>query len=223
MHVLIFGATGMVGQAALRECLLDPGVDRVVTVGRHATGQSHEKLEEIVVPDIFDLSAVESRLSGFDACLFCLGVSSAGMTEDRYARLTHDLTLSIARTLARLNPAMTFVYVSGAGTDSTERGRVMWARVKGRTENALRRLPFRATYMFRPGLIVPLHGIRSRTGWTRAAYSATRPLHRLLRRLFPDHVTTTEVLGRAMISAARDGYESPTLEMRDIERAGHPR
>ena len=138
MDVLIFGATGMVGQGVLRECLLDPEVRRVVTVGRHATGQSHEKLKEIVVRDIFDLSAVEPELGGFDACFFCLGVSSAGMTEDRYSRLTYDLTLSIAKTLARLDPAMTFVYVSGTGTDSTEKGRVMWARVKGRTGPARR-------------------------------------------------------------------------------------
>jgi uncharacterized protein YbjT (DUF2867 family) len=220
MNVLILGATGMVGQGVLRECLLDPGVERVVTLGRRATGRSHEKLEEIVVPDLFDLSAVEAGLVGFGACFFCLGVSSAGMTEDRYSHLTHDLTLSIATTLARLDPEMTFIYVSGAATDSTERGRVMWARVKGRTENALRRLPFQASYMFRPGIIIPLHGVRSRTRWTRLAYSATKPLHGLLRRLFPAHVTTSEVLGRAMIAVARDGYERPILEMPDIERAG---
>ena len=220
MNVLLFGATGMVGQAALRECLLDPGVDQVLTVGRHATGQRHEKLREVMVPDVFDLSAVESELGGFDACLFCLGVSSAGMTEERYARLTYDLTLSVARTLVRLNPALTFIYVSGTATDSSERGRVMWARVKGRTENALLRLPFRAAYTFRPGIIIPLHGIRSRTPWTRIAYSVTRPLHGLMRRLLPNQVTTTERIGRAMIAVARDGYERPVLEMADIERAG---
>jgi uncharacterized protein YbjT (DUF2867 family) len=220
MKILLFGATGMVGQAALRECLLDPTVDHVLTVGRHATGQRHEKLREVVVPDVFDLSAVEAELGGFDACLFCLGVSSAGMTEERYSHLTYDLTLSVARTLVRLNPALTFIYVSGTATDSTERGRVMWARVKGRTENALLRLPFRAAYMFRPGIIIPLHGIRSRTPWTRIAYGLTKPMHGLMRRLLPSHVTTSELIGRAMVAVAREGYERPILEMADIERVG---
>ena len=144
MNVVLFGATGMVGQGALRECLLDPGVRRVLVVGRRATNERHEKLRELVRPDVADLSAVESDLSGFEVCLFCLGVSSAGMPEDRYTRLTYDLTLAVARTLARLNSGMTFIYVSGMGTDSSERSRTMWARVKGKTENALLRMPFRA-------------------------------------------------------------------------------
>ncbi len=218
MHVLIFGGTGMIGQGVLRECLLDPGVERVLAVGRRAIGRRHEKLEEIVLPDVGDLSAVESELTGFDACMFCLGVSAAGLTEQRYTRLTYDLTLAIAQTLARLSPALTFLYVSGMGTDSTEAGRAMWARVKGRTENALLRLPLRAAYMFRPAFILPLHGIRSRTPLYRVLYALATPLYPLLRRAAPRYVTTTEQLGRAMIAVARDGFPTSIVESRDIAR-----
>lgn len=220
MKVLLFGATGMVGQGVLRECLLDPDVREVLVVGRRATGQQHEKLRERVLPDVADLSAVEPDLQGFDACLFCLGVSSAGMTEERYTRLTYDLTLAVAGTLAGLNPGMTFIYVSGMGTDSSERGRTMWARVKGRTENALLRLPFRAAYLFRPGFIVPLHGVTSSTTWTRIFYALTKPLHAVLKALLPNFITTTEQLGRAMIAVARKGYQKPILETRDINSVG---
>ena len=216
MKVMLFGATGMVGQGVLRECLLDPKVSKVLAVGRSAAGQRHERLQDLVVPEVANLSAVERDLRGYDACLFCLGVSSAGMSEERYTKLTYDLTLAVARTLARLNPGMTFIYVSGMSTDSSERGRVMWARVKGRTENALLKLPFKAAYMFRPGIIVPLHGIKSKTGWTRLVYALTKPIHRSLTTLFPKYVTTTEQLGKAMIAVARNGYAKPILEARDI-------
>ncbi len=219
MNVLLFGATGMVGQGALRECLMDPGVTRIVSVGRRATGQERGRLRELVVPDVSDLSGIESELTDLDACLFCLGVSSAGMKEDEYARLTYDLTLGAATTLARLNPQMTFIYVSGTGTDSTEEGRTMWARVKGRTENALLRLPFRAAYMFRPGAIVALHGIRPSAPLMRRAYSVLGPILPVFRRLFPRQVTTTERLGRAMLNVARNGYPKPVLETADIEIA----
>jgi uncharacterized protein YbjT (DUF2867 family) len=217
MQVLLFGATGMVGQGVLRECLLDPQVTGVLAVGRSATGQPHPKLLELVQPDLFDLSAIESQLSGFDACFFCLGVSSVGMAEDRYRRVTRDLTLGVAQTLAKLNPQMTFIYVSGMGTDSTERGRTMWARVKGETENALLRLPFRAACMFRPAMIVPLHGIRSKTRLYRALYAATAPLLPWLHRRFPKYVTTTERVGRAMLEVARHGAPKPVLENADID------
>jgi uncharacterized protein YbjT (DUF2867 family) len=216
MNVLLFGATGMIGQSVLREALLDPAVERVVTVGRSQTGQLHPKLREIVVPNVADLSAVEPQLTGFDACLFCLGVSSAGVSEQRYTETTYDLTLSVARTLVRLNPAMTFVYVSGMGTDATEKGRSMWARVKGRTENALLQLPFKAAYMVRPGAIIPLHGIQSRTSWYRVLYAATRPLYPIVQRLAPNAVTTTERLGRAMLALAAHGYSKRVLETSDI-------
>jgi len=215
MNVLLFGATGMVGQGVLRECLLDPGVARVVTLGRSATGQHHDKLREIVRADLMNVPSYEPELARFDACFFCLGVSAAGMTEERYTRVTYDLTLAVAQTLARLNPSMTFIYVSGMGTDSTERGRTMWARVKGRTENALLKLPFKA-YMFRPGLIIPLYGIASRTAWYRVVYVVLKPLLPIVKKVFPGSVTTTEQVGLAMLAVGRRGYAKRILESRDI-------
>lgn len=216
MKVILFGATGMVGQGALRECLVDPQVEVVLSVGRSGLGQQHPKLQELVVPDLFDLEASASRLEGFDATLFCLGASSGGMSEADYRRLTYDLTIAVARTLVRLNPNMTFVFVSGAGTDSTESGRTMWARVKGATENALLRMPFKAAYMFRPGAIRPLHGIRSKTAAYRITYLLMAPVLPLLQRMLPTLMTTTEQLGRAMLRAARDGAPKRILETRDI-------
>jgi uncharacterized protein YbjT (DUF2867 family) len=215
MRVLLFGATGMVGQGVLRECLLDPDVNEVLCVGRNGTGQVHSKLLELLQPNLLALAPLEPKLGGVDACFFCLGVSSAGMKEADYRRLTFDLTLGFARILARLNPGMTFIYVSGAGTDSTEHGRSMWARVKGETENALLRLPFKAV-MFRPGVIVPLHGIKSRTALYRLVYSLARPFWRPLQRAFPNSVCTTEQIGRAMLRVARVGAPKPVLEARDI-------
>ncbi|HEY3010317.1 MAG TPA: NAD-dependent epimerase/dehydratase family protein [Micromonosporaceae bacterium] len=215
MNVIIFGATGMVGQGVLRECLLDPSVEAVLTVGRSPTGRDHVKLREIVRPDLFDLASIEDELSGWDACFFCLGVSSVRMTEADYRRTTYDLTLSVARMLAELNPEMTFVYVSGQGTDGTERGRRMWARVKGETENALFALPFRA-YAFRPGFIQPMHDVRSRTRLYAAVYAVAGPLYPVLRRLFPRSVTTSEQIGRAMLAVARGGAPKRVLETADI-------
>jgi len=220
MKVVLFGATGMVGQGALRECLLDPGVERVLAVVRHPTGPKDEKLRELAARDFTDFSAVEGELSGYDACFFCLGVSSAGLTEDAYRRVTHDITLAAARTLARLNPGMTFIFVSGAGADSTGRGRVMWARVKGETENEVLRLPFNAAYVFRPAFIQPLHGITSRTKLYRMAYAVIGPLYPVFKALAPRYVTTTERIGRAMIRVARHGASKPVLESRDIDLLG---
>lgn len=216
MNVLVFGATGMVGQGVLRECLLDPDVALLQTVGRTATGVTHPKLSEIVHADLMSYEAIEPRLVGFDACFFCLGVSSAGMSEADYERVTYGITMAAATTLARVNKSMTFVYVSGAGTDSSERGRIMWARVKGRTENALLRLPFKAAYMFRPGVIQPLDGITSKTAAYRVLYSITEPLLPLLRRLMPGLILTTGQIGRAMLTAARQGAPKRVLESRDI-------
>lgn len=206
----------MVGQGVLRECLLDPGVEQVLSVGRNAIGQQHPKLREPVRVDLFNLAPIEEQLQGYDACFFCLGVSSVGMTEAAYRRVTHDLTLTVAQTLARLNPGMTFIYVSGAGTDSSERGRKMWARVKGATENALLRLPFKAAYMFRPGAIVPLNGITSKTLAYRIFYALGRPFWRPLHAVFPQAITTTEQVGRAMLRAARTGTPKAILESADI-------
>ena len=215
MKVILFGATGMVGQGVLRECLIDPDVSEALSVGRTATSRTHLKLREIVRRDLSDLSTIETELSGFDACFFCLGVSSAGLKEADYRRVTFDLTLGAARTLARLNPAMTFIYVSGAGTDGTGQGRSMWARVKGQTENALLQLPLKAV-MFRPGVIVPLHGIVSKTRLYRIGYALARPLLPALRAALPRYVTTTEQVGRAMLRVAKEGSSNPILETPDI-------
>lgn len=206
----------MVGQGVLRECLLDSGVELVKTVGRTATGVEYPKLREIVHANLWDYSSIEAELTGFDACFFCLGVSAAGMEEPDYAHVTYGITLAAAETLSRLNPHMTFIYVSGAGTDSSEKGRMMWARVKGKTENALLRLPFENAYMFRPGFIEPLHGLRSRTRAYRIAYTLGKPLLPVLRLLFPHSLLTTEQIGRAMLEVARNGAARQVLEARDI-------
>ncbi|MGI3204142.1 epimerase [Streptomyces sp. GLT-R25] len=219
MKVILFGATGMVGQGVLRECLRDAGVESVLVVGRSAVGVSHPKLREVVRADLMDLGGLESELSGYDACFFCLGVSSAGMKEDAYRKVTYDLTLEAARSLGRWNPGLTFCYVSGQGTDGSGRGRVMWARVKGETENALLALDGVEAYMFRPGLIQPLHGIRSKTRVYRAMYALTGPLLPFLRKLAPRRITTTEQVGLAMIAVARDGAAERVLETDGINRA----
>jgi uncharacterized protein YbjT (DUF2867 family) len=216
VKVILFGATGMVGQGVLRECLLDPDVESVLTIGRSPTGQQHAKLHEIAQANLFDLSSIEGRLSGYDACFFCLGVSSVGMNEESYRRITYDLTIAVAKALVRINPAMTFVYVSGAGTDSTEHGRMMWARVKGKTENDLLRMPFKAAYMFRPGYVQLLEGIKTKTKWYAAFYALMGPLYPIWKRLFPKYVTTTKCVGRAMIEVARLGYSKHVLENPDI-------
>ena len=215
MKVLIFGATGMVGQGVLRECLLDPEVELAVTVGRTATGAQDAKLREIVLADMKNYTEIEDQLARFDACFFCLGVSAGGMKEADYARVTYDLTLAAAETLSRVNPQMTFIYVSGQGTDSSERGRTMWARVKGRTENALLRLPLKA-YMFRPGMIEPLDGIKSKTPAYRLLYKICGPLLPALRWTFPNQVLSTREIGQAMLAVAKRGYEKQILETRDI-------
>ena len=216
MKIILLGATGMVGQGVLRECLLDSDVECVLAIGRGSTGQHHDKLREIVHADLFDLSAIEAELSGFDACFFCLGVSAVGMTEERYRRVTYDMTIAIATTLVKQNPGMTFIYVSGAGTDSAARSRSMWARVKGETENALLRLPFKAAYMFRPAGIVPLHGIKSKTRLYRVIYAVLGPWLPLLYAVAPKYVTTTEQVGRAMIKAVKQGAPRSILENADI-------
>jgi uncharacterized protein YbjT (DUF2867 family) len=208
----------MVGQGVLRECLLDQDITAVLAIGRSPVGQQHEKLREIVRQNLFDYAPIEDQLRGYDACFFCLGVSSAGMTEADYRHVTYDLTMAAAQTLAKLNPNMTFIYVSGAGTDSTEKGRAMWARVKGQTENALLRLPFQGAYMFRPGYIQPLHGIKSKTCLYRALYAIASPIYPLLQAVFPKYVITTEELGRAMTQVAKQGAPKKVLEVEDIHR-----
>jgi uncharacterized protein YbjT (DUF2867 family) len=208
MKVIIFGATGMVGQGVLRECLRDPEIESVLLIGRSAAGVTDRKVREIVQKDLTNYSAIEHQLAGYDACFFCLGVSSAGMNEADYRRVTYEITLAAARTLVKMSPAMTFIYVSGTGTDSSEKGRTMWARVKGATENALLALPFRAAYMFRPGYIQPMHGIKSKTRLYAAMYAVAAPIYPLLNALFPKYMLTTEELGRAMIAIAKHGSQN---------------
>jgi uncharacterized protein YbjT (DUF2867 family) len=220
MKVLIFGATGMLGQAVLRECLLDPDVELTVTVGRSATGGQNARLKEIVHRDLSNYAGMEQVLTGFDACFYCLGVSSSGMNETEYMRITYEFTLAAAEPLSRLNPRMTFIYVSGSGTDSTENGRSMWARVKGRTENALLRLPFKS-YMFRPGFIQPLDGIESKTPSYRIFYKVLSPVMPLIKRALPNHVLTTRQIGEAMLSIARQGFAKSILEPKDIRSAAN--
>lgn len=206
----------MVGAGVLLECLDDARVDSVVAIVRTPTGRSHPKLREILRADFFNYEGLHDEFQSCDACFFCLGVSSAGMSESKYSHLTYDLTLAAARALAESAPWSTFCYVSGAGTDSSERGRVMWARVKGRTENALLALPFRAAYMFRPALIQPMRGVRSKTGWYQAFYSVTGPIYPVISRFFPDLTTTTVNMGRAMIAVAKKGYSKRVLESTEI-------
>lgn len=219
MNVVIFGASGMVGQGVLLECLRDTGVERVLVIGRSPVEQKHTKLREVLVKDLFDVASYASELSGLDACFFCLGISSAGMSEDAYRSLTYDLTVVIAQELAARNAALCFIFVSGASTDSTERGRTMWARVKGATENALLRMPFRSAFMFRPGVIQPLDGIRSKTRAYRLGYVVMAPVLPLLRRAFPNSVLTTREIGRAMLAVARNGWPRPVLEAKDVHAA----
>jgi uncharacterized protein YbjT (DUF2867 family) len=215
VKILIFGATGMVGQGALRECLRDPEVELVMTVGRTATGIHDSKLREIVHRDLQDYSGMEANLQGFDACFFCLGVASSGMNEADYERVTYGFPLAAGEALSRVNPGMTFIYVSGSGTDSSEKGWSMWARVKGCAENALLRLPLNA-FMFRPGFIEPLDGIQSKTPMYRRFYTVTKPVLPMLRRVFPSQILSTREIGQAMLNVAKLGYSKRILETADI-------
>ncbi len=218
MKVIVFGATGMVGAGVLRECLLDAGVEQILTVGRHATGVQNPKLREIVHTNLLDFRGIKEDLRGYDACFYCLGVSSLGMREAEYRRVTYSMTMAAAGTLVKLSPGMTFVYVTGAGTDPSGQGRVMWARVKGATENALLQLPFKGAYMFRPAAIQPLHGIRSKTPLYQVFITLLGPLLSLGRRWLPQYVTTTEQLGKAMIAVARRNGGRGILESVDINK-----
>jgi hypothetical protein len=211
ISTIITGATGMVGEGVLLECLADPRVERVLIVNRKPSGFTHPKLREIVHADFHDLSAIQPQLAGYDACFFCLGVSSLGLREADYRHVTYDLTVGVGRTLARLNPDMTFCYVTGAGTDSSERGKTMWARVKGATENELLRL-FRRGAMLRPGFMRATPGQKNIKGW----YALIAWMYPIGRRLYPAGFCTLQEVGRAMINAADTGSPKPVLEVKDI-------
>jgi uncharacterized protein YbjT (DUF2867 family) len=208
----------MVGQGVLLACEQDAEIEEVLAVGRSPLANPGPKVWEIAATDLFDLSDWEDELTGFDACFFCLGTSSNGMSEAEYRRVTYELAMSVAKTLARLNPGMVFEYVSGAGTDSSEKGRVMWARVKGQTENALLGLGFKGAYMFRPGGIVPMDGIKSKTKLYQTFYTILGPVLPLMKKMFPRYVTTTRELGAAMIRVAKSGFEKKVIEADDIGR-----
>ena len=212
MKVLLFGGSGMVGQGVLRECLLDDRVEEVLAVGRVELDEGSPKLRQLVRSDLADLSGVRDQLAEYDACFFCLGVSAVGMKEDEYRRITYDLTLGIARLLAEVNPGSRFVYVSGAGTNAE--GRQMWARVKGETENELLTLPLDA-YLFRPGIIQPLHGIKSKTRLYRSIYTVATPLFSVLKRV-SQSIVTTEQIGRAMVAVGVNGAPDRVLTNREI-------
>ncbi|CNI31005.1 oxidoreductase [Yersinia rohdei] len=218
MKIMIFGASGMLGQGVVRECLLAADVTDVAVVTRQALAISNPKLQQIVTPDPTKLSLSREDIRQYDACFFCLGVSATGMTEEKYRQLTYELTLNVASQLQQANPAMAFIYVSGAGTDSSEQGKVMWARVKGKTENALLKLGFAHAWMFRPAIIQPLNGARSKTASYRIFYQLLTPLFPLLKYLFPTAILTTEDMGKAMLNAVRYGYDKPILEKGDISQ-----
>jgi uncharacterized protein YbjT (DUF2867 family) len=219
MRVILFGATGMIGQGVLYECLDDAGVDHVLAVGRGSPGKDAPKLEALVLPDLTDYSGVADRLGGYDACFFCLGVSSAGMAEADYRRVTVDIAVAAAKALLAKNPTMTFVFVSGRGADSSGMSRTMWSRVKGEAENAILSLPFKSKYVFRPAMVRPERGIRSRTAAYNAIYAVVRPLVPLIQAAFPSSVSTTSKVGRAMLNVARHGFAKPVLESEDINAA----
>jgi uncharacterized protein YbjT (DUF2867 family) len=216
VKVLLFGATGMVGQGVLRECLLDPGVTSIISIVRNPSGKQDAKLRELVLANFYDLSPIASELTGIDGCYYCIGVTSTGMKEPEYRRISYDMTMVAAELLVQQNPAMTFIYVSALGSDPTEKGRVMWARVRGALENALLRLPFRQLFIFRIAIVVPLHGIKSRTTAYRWGYTLLTPVMPLLRRMLSKYATTTEQIGKAMLALTRSGYSKHILESPDI-------
>jgi len=216
VKVIITGATGMVGEGVMHECLLDPDVEQVLLLSRKTNGLKHPKLTEVLCGDFLNLTSVESQLQGYDACFYCMGVSSVGLDEQQYHRITYDLTLNVAGLLAKLNPVMVFCYVTGLGTDSTEKGKSMWARVKGKTENQLMKLPFKKAYMFRPGYMQPTKGLKNANKW----YLLMMWMYPVLRTAFPKHVCSLKEVGLAMINLVKYGYEKHILEVKDIVKVG---
>jgi uncharacterized protein YbjT (DUF2867 family) len=213
IRVIITGTTGMVGEGVLNECLLSPDVEKVLVVSRKPNGHQHPKMTEIILPDFFDLSAIIPQLAGYDACFFCLGVSSVGMKKELYEKLTYDLTLGFAKTLVKVNTGMTFCYVSGAGTDSSEKGSSHWARIKGKTENDLQKVGFRQTFLFRPGILKATPGLKHTLG----LYKWMSWLIPLFESLAPNTVTSLAHLGQAMIRVVTRGYDKNILEVKDIK------
>lgn len=219
MKVILTGATGMVGKGVLYVCLEDPRITGVLSLSRSPLGMEHAKLTEVLHDNFMDWEGMDEVLSGYDACFFSLGVSVAGLSEAQYTQLTYDLTMGLARTLLKCNPAMQFCYVSGAGTDQSGRSRMMWSRVKGKTEKDLSALGFSKTWMFRPGFIVPKRGITSKVKWYQFFYDVLRPFFGLLEKM-PKYVTNTDMVGRAMVNVCVEGYDRDILESADINLVG---
>jgi len=219
IKAIIFGSTGMIGQGLLHECLENTEVESILVINRQSCNISHSRLKEVIHQNLFDLSALTNEISGYNTCFFCLGVTSAGLSEKDYHRITFNLTIYVAETLLKLNKEMTFCYISGAQTDSSEKGKIMWARVKGKTENALLAMPFKSAYMFRPGFIQPMNGIKSKTKLYNILYSILSPFYFILKH-FENYVTTSETLGKAMIYAVVRNYEKNILESIDINKIG---
>jgi uncharacterized protein YbjT (DUF2867 family) len=215
IKAIITGSTGMIGRAVLLECLDNPYVSQVLVINRRSSSMKHEKLKQIIHEDLFNLSSIRNELSGYNTCFFCLGISSAGVSEDEYKHITYDLTLSIAKTLLEMNPGMTFCYISGAGTDSSEKGRSMWARIKGKTENALLDLKFKDSYMLRPAFIQPRKGVRSRTKMYNVIYTLMIPLYPAMKYL-PKYFTDSVLLAKTMICVAQSGYDKKIIENAEI-------
>lgn len=214
LKVIITGATGMVGEGVLQESISNPNIEKILLINRKPSGYTHPKIEEILHSDFSNISALASQVTGYDACFFCLGVSSIGMNEEQYTKVTYDLTLGFAKTLAEVNPQMTFCYVSGASTDSTEKGKQMWARVKGKTENDLMKLPFKAVYNFRPGFMKPTKGAKNINGF----FKFINAVYPLLRAISSTYFLTLEEVGKAMINATLRGYPKHVLEVGDIKK-----
>jgi len=220
MNVLITGATGMVGKGVLLECIDSNEIKNILLLTRKPVETHHPKFKELLCADFTDLSSVKEKLDGLDACFHCMGVSAAGLNEESYSILTYDITLNLAKTLLEQNPGISFSYVSGAGTDSTEKGRFMWARVKGKTENDLLSLGFKRAHMYRPGFIQPRQGVKSSVAWYNAVYTILKPLVPIIKYIAPNSVTSSDIIGKAMINVALNGFEIPILEMKDINKYG---
>lgn len=218
LKVIITGATGMVGEGVLQECIANPKVEKILLLNRKTSGYSHSKIEEMLISNFNDVSSISEHIKGYAACYFCLGISSIGMNEETYTKITYNLTLDFAKVLSTINPQMTFCYVSGASTDSTEKGKQMWARVKGKTENDLMKLPFKAVYNFRPAFMKPTKGAKNIKG----IYKVITALFPLLRPFNPSYFLTLEEVGKAMINASINGYPKSILEVKDISALSKP-
>ncbi|KAA3602047.1 MAG: epimerase [Calditrichaeota bacterium] len=216
IKAIITGSTGMVGKGILLECLENPNVETVLVVNRKTIGTKHEKLKEIIHKDFYNLEEIENELEDYNACYFSLGISSIGMSEEDYTKITYDLAINFAKTLLEKNKEMTFCYVSGAGTDSSEKGKTMWARVKGKTENAILAMPFKNSFAFRPAYIQPIGEVKSKTRLYDFGIQIAKHLYPILKVIFPNHTTTSQAIGKAMINVVLNGYEQRVIESKDI-------